>query len=41
MARILVVEPVAQAGVDILTASHETHVGLNLRRRLAEPLPQS
>jgi D-3-phosphoglycerate dehydrogenase len=32
MARILVVEPVAQAGVDILTASHETHVRLNLKR---------
>ena len=32
MARILVAEPVAQAGIEILTASHETAVRLNLSR---------
>ena len=32
MSRILVAEPVAQAGVKILTASHETAVRLNLSR---------
>jgi D-3-phosphoglycerate dehydrogenase len=32
MARILVVEPVAQAGIDILAASHETVVRLDLSR---------
>ena len=32
MARILVVEPVAQAGIDLLAAAHETDVRLNLAR---------
>jgi len=32
MARILVAEPVAQAGVDLLSASHDTEVRLNLGR---------
>jgi hypothetical protein len=32
MARILVVEPVAQAGIDLLAAAHETDVRLNLTR---------
>ncbi len=32
MARILVVEPVAAAGVDVLSAAHETDVRLNLDR---------
>jgi D-3-phosphoglycerate dehydrogenase / 2-oxoglutarate reductase len=32
MARILVVEPVAQAGLDVLTTAHETDVRLNLPR---------
>ena len=32
MARILVVEPVAQAGIDLLAATHETDVRLNLSR---------
>ena len=32
MSRILVAEPVAQAGVDILAAAHETSVRLNLPR---------
>ena len=32
MARILVVEPVAQAGIDILAAAHETDVRLGLER---------
>ena len=32
MARILVVEPVAQAGVDVLTSAHETDVRLSLPR---------
>ncbi len=32
MARILVVEPVAQAGVDVLSAAHDTQVRLSLPR---------
>jgi D-3-phosphoglycerate dehydrogenase / 2-oxoglutarate reductase len=32
MARILVVEPVAQAGIDVLAAAHETDVRLHLSR---------
>jgi D-3-phosphoglycerate dehydrogenase / 2-oxoglutarate reductase len=32
MARVLVVEPVAQAGIDVLTATHDTDVRLNLAR---------
>ncbi|HEY8951271.1 MAG TPA: phosphoglycerate dehydrogenase, partial [Candidatus Dormibacteraeota bacterium] len=32
MSRILVAEPVAQAGLDILAAAHETSVRLNLPR---------
>src|SRR6478672_2267860 len=32
MARILVVEPVAQAGIDLLAASHETDIRLNPTR---------
>ena len=32
MARILVVEPVARAGLDLLAASHETDIRLNLTR---------
>src|SRR5438552_13610586 len=32
VARILVVEPVAQAGIDLLAAAHETDVRLNLSR---------
>ena len=32
VARILVVEPVAQAGIDLLAAAHETDVRLNLTR---------
>jgi D-3-phosphoglycerate dehydrogenase len=32
MSRILVAEPVAQDGLDILTAAHETSVRLNLPR---------
>ena len=32
MARVLVVEPVAQAGIDVLTAAHQTDVRLNLPR---------
>jgi D-3-phosphoglycerate dehydrogenase / 2-oxoglutarate reductase len=32
MSRILVVEPVAQPGLDALTAAHETHVSLGLER---------
>ena len=32
MARILVVEPVAQAGIDLLSATHQTDVRLNLTR---------
>ncbi len=39
MARILVVEPVAQPGVDLLTAAHETDVCLDLpRERLLSTL---
>ncbi len=30
MARILVVEPVAQAGIDVLTAAHETEIRLRV-----------
>lgn len=32
MPRILVVEPVAAAGIDLLAASHQTHVRLDLKR---------
>jgi D-3-phosphoglycerate dehydrogenase / 2-oxoglutarate reductase len=32
MARVLVVEPVDQAGIDVLTAAHQTDVRLNLPR---------
>lgn len=32
MARILVVEPIAQAGIDVLAASHKTDIRLNLAR---------
>lgn len=32
MARILIVEPVAQAGIDLLTAAHDTEVRLGLGR---------
>ena len=32
MARILVVEPVAQPGLDVLTAAHETEIRLGLAR---------
>ena len=33
MARILVVEPVARAGIDVLAAAHETEVRLELAER--------
>ena len=32
MARILVVEPVAQAGIDVLTAAHDTDIRLRMPR---------
>ncbi|HEX6128620.1 MAG TPA: phosphoglycerate dehydrogenase, partial [Candidatus Limnocylindria bacterium] len=32
MARILVVEPVAQAGIDVVAAAHHTEVRLDLGR---------
>jgi D-3-phosphoglycerate dehydrogenase len=41
MARILVVEPVAQAGLQVLEAAHETHVRLGLpREQLLQALPE-